>query len=93
MARRRSGSSLAINFTLTVPYLEYEETMPIDGTVGPDLYLFDPNRSAWLFTQNCLSAFLNRNATGNLTLSEIRRLTLRRRKGLTTLYATTGRGR
>lgn len=52
-----NASSFAINFTLTVPYEEYEYLMPIDGTSGLDLYARDTKRSAWLFVGNCLGAF------------------------------------
>jgi hypothetical protein len=40
-----NASELAVNFTLTEHYTEYEKLMPIDGTSGLDLYAFDTNRS------------------------------------------------
>ena len=61
-----NASSFAINFTLTLPYVEYETPMDIDGTSGFDLYARDTKRSAWLFVGNCLGAF--EQAHGNQTV-------------------------
>eukprot|EP01050_Picozoa_sp_SAG11_P006388 SAG11_NODE_493_length_8965_cov_4.112339_5_plen_660_part_00 len=61
-----NASALAINFTLTLPYEEYETLMDIDGTSGFDLYALDLKRSVWLFVGNCLGAF--EAAHGNQTL-------------------------
>ena len=61
-----NASALAINFTLTVPYTEYETLMPIDGTSGFDIYAHDTQSDAWLFVSNCLSAF--EASRGNLTM-------------------------
>jgi hypothetical protein len=59
-------SDFAVNFTLTLPYEQYETLMPTDGTSGLDMYNYDTGRSSWLFTGNCLGAF--QAAKGNLTL-------------------------
>lgn len=64
-----AASVFLVNFTLTVPYEQYEVLMPIDGTSGLDLYNYDTNRSSWLFTGNCLSSFLHAQMHGNLTLT------------------------
>merc|ERR1711924_45780 len=64
-----NSTALMVNFTLLLPWQQYETIMPADGTSGLDLYAYDKARESWLFVSNCLSAFLAAETHGNTTLS------------------------